>query len=1429
MKKVILSILVLILSIDTYATHAAGMDISYECINQGTNSDTYKVTVKFYRDCEGIANWGTLYLDYSSSCGSNSTSLTQVGNAVNINPNCLSYCNGGSGIGIEQYTYEAVINLSKCSNWVLSVCEAARNNSIGTISNPGQEDLCVEATLNNIVFCNNSPTFTQYPTPFICVGSYYCYNNGAVEIDGDSLVYSLVTPLVSNNGGTVNYIPPYSITNPVGGGSSFDPNTGNLCVTPPNLITGVLAIKVTEYRNGLIIGSIIRDIQINTFSCTATNPPQLSAIDTSTVVDISNSNTFTEEVNCPNGTQNINFDINAINNNPPAPMGYQFTINITSGTWPNEVSWDIYDPNGAGAGTIIASGGAPYTGTICLPATNLGNLQFRMYDSWGDGWNGATYTLSGNSTLTGTTTGTLNFGSLGVNNFNITGGSNCTIGGTSVFMSWNNGIPGATYTINNNNTANPVGTFNWTPTLADIAGSPYFFTVNVTNDACPVPGNFSFQYQIILNNSDISISPIITNPSCNGENNGEISSTITSSSTPLNYSWSNGSSNQNIDSLIAGNYTLTVTDSLGCSVDETYTLVDPPIYNPSTNHYNVSCFGFSNGSIEVLNEPISTTFLWSNNTTSNNISNLTAGFYSVDLTNIDGCIYTEFFNITQPTQIVVNPTYNDISCYGLNDGNIDLNISGGIPDYIVNIPPFTQVLLNGATNYSTQSTLVAGTYNYFVTDSNNCTVSDTITILEPSILSTAPNISDVLCKNEANGIIILNTFGGTAPYTESFTGYNPLQMEEGTYFYSVIDQNGCLFADTFIINEPDSLLTQVSSTDASCASYQDGTATLIINGGTLPYNTNWNGSNPSSLGSGLHLYTVTDNNGCISQGNITINEPPGMLLVIDTFSVSCFGGNDGSANLNISGGAGPPYNTFWGGLNINALPAGNHIVTVSDVNNCSLTDTAFITQPEEIQVTPIINDVSCFGDINGNVFLQLNGGTPPLIENWFGIDSSYLAPGNYYYEITDANLCVKNGSISIIEPNPLTVQTTTTDVDCFGNNSGIINLEISGGTPSYNSDFGVFDPLNLFSGTYPFTIVDANGCQLDSSATVNEANEIFVDFIATSPICRYEESILSININSALTNTFTLLLDDSVQSSFVLDTNGLLIPEGIPITLTPNFSGKVNLISLTDALGCTQIFNDSVHIEVKQLPVLAINEDDICFGEPSYNLVNATPNGGTYFINNEMTSFFDVENLDFGAYKIRYEYTDPATNCYNEITDTITISDSPQAEMLFSPQPTDLNNPEIFFRDNSDEEIVSSIWDLGDGTIVYDDLNFYHTYLDTGSYDIRYYVTNKDECTDSAFVTIKINPIYSVFIPDAFTPNNDGDNDVFMPSIIGSSSYNIKIFDRWGSVIYNEDNKMWNGKINENLVNNGTYPYSITVTDYNGRIFIYTGTVTIVK
>ena len=303
----------ILFSAEAFASHAAGMDISYECISQGSSSDTYKFTLKFYRDCAGVDAPGNganplMDLNFSSSCDTGSVTLNQVGTAVDINPICSSYCNGGNSFGIEQFTYEATINISKCSDWVFSVCENLRNSGINTIVNPGG-DLCIEATINNTTYCNNSPTFTQYPTPFICAGNLYCYNNGAIEIDGDSLVYSLITPLNSITGSTVNFIAPYSSTNPVGGGSSFDPITGNLCITPTSILSGVLAIKVKEYRNGVLIGSIIRDIQINVFNCGTIIPPTLSKIDSSTIVDINDINSYTFEL-CTDGLENINFDIN---------------------------------------------------------------------------------------------------------------------------------------------------------------------------------------------------------------------------------------------------------------------------------------------------------------------------------------------------------------------------------------------------------------------------------------------------------------------------------------------------------------------------------------------------------------------------------------------------------------------------------------------------------------------------------------------------------------------------------------------------------------------------------------------------------------------------------------------------------------------------------------------------------------------------------------------------------------------------------------------------------------------------------------------------------------------------------------------------------------------------------------------------------------
>ena len=142
---------------------------------------------------------------------------------------------------------------------------------------------------------------------------------------------------------------------------------------------------------------------------------------------------------------------------------------------------------------------------------------------------------------------------------------------------------------------------------------------------------------------------------------------------------------------------------------------------------------------------------------------------------------------------------------------------------------------------------------------------------------------------------------------------------------------------------------------------------------------------------------------------------------------------------------------------------------------------------------------------------------------------------------------------------------------------------------------------------------------------------------------------------------------------------------------------------------------------------------------------------------------------------------------------------------------------------------MTSSWDLGDGTIIYDDLSFWHTYIDTGEYIINYNIANQFGCADSLIQKLVINPIYKTFIPTVFTPNNDGDNDYFYPSIIGGSSYNMKIYDRWGELIYNEDNEKWDGTLNSNIIPNGLYSYSITVLDFKEKPFNYTGLVTLIK
>ncbi len=256
------------------ASHAQGADISYECL--GNNQ--YKIIYQFYRDCSGITASTSVTASITSTCGNstvvlNPDPLYPTTEVSQLCPSATSTCNGGTNPGVQVYTYTAIVTLPPNCTFTVSYGECCRNTS-NNLASSQSFDLYVETTINtNNTLCNNGPRFTTYPVPYYCIGSQYSYSHGTYDIDGDSLVYSLVAPLQSS-GTVIGYTAPYSPTNPMptASGFIFDSQTGQMTFTPTTAGNYVVTVKVDEYRNGVLIGTTMRDIQFVVLSCTNIPP-----------------------------------------------------------------------------------------------------------------------------------------------------------------------------------------------------------------------------------------------------------------------------------------------------------------------------------------------------------------------------------------------------------------------------------------------------------------------------------------------------------------------------------------------------------------------------------------------------------------------------------------------------------------------------------------------------------------------------------------------------------------------------------------------------------------------------------------------------------------------------------------------------------------------------------------------------------------------------------------------------------------------------------------------------------------------------------------------------------------------------------------------------------------------------------------------------
>ncbi len=474
-----------------------------------------------------------------------------------------------------------------------------------------------------------------------------------------------------------------------------------------------------------------------------------------------------------------------------------------------------------------------------------------------------------------------------------------------------------------------------------------------------------------------------------------------------------------------------------------------------------------------------------------------------------GATFTVTVKVNPP--INANAVVNDISCNGANDGNITIDIEGGNPPYTI--------LWSGPYGFTsdknTISGLRAGDYTLKVTDNGGLPFNIIYNIKEPAQLSIVhTSEKDISCHGAANGSIQVDMYGGNEPYTFSWTKDNAAfstsqyleNLSPGEYTVTINDKNNCgPLHQTFTITEPEALDIQlVDKTNNLCAGDKNGSIEVNVNGGVLKmingvkdYNYQWTGPNGftattkniSGLYSGTYMLSVSDASGCSTQFSTQITEPDSVKALITTTPITCYGADDASITLDVSGGV-APYTAEWDNFSTGFyqpnLSAKDYTITITDANRCVKTIKVTIPEAPIFRITPIVKQITCHGANDGSIKLNMEGGQGKVKLAWSdgstsGNERNNIGPGIYTVTITDDKPCSIVRTFIIQEPLELSVSAKVTDAhDCSVVNSGAIDLEISGGTEPYSINWSngatTEDITQLAPGNYFVQVTDARGC-----------------------------------------------------------------------------------------------------------------------------------------------------------------------------------------------------------------------------------------------------------------------------------------------------------------------------------------------------------------
>ena len=618
-----------------------------------------------------------------------------------------------------------------------------------------------------------------------------------------------------------------------------------------------------------------------------------------------------------------------------------------------------------------------------------------------------------------------------------------------------------------------------------------------------------------------------------------------------------------------------------------------------------------------------------------------------------------------------------------------------------------------------------------------------------------------------------------------------------------------------------------------------GTATVNVVGNgpfTYVWNTvpNQSSQTIANLCAGAYTCTVTDMNNQSASISVNILQPPSIALTIGQNSVTCNGFCNGSVTTTVSGGT-PNYTYLWSDgsalPNLSNVCAGNYTVTITDANGCSLKAFPSVSQPPAFTISEISNDLLCSGDQSGSIIVSANGGTPGYTYQWIPNVGNTptvnnLSAGNYTVIVHDLMGCSQNiTNIAISEPQILFGTIASANPSCFHGSDGAASLNgTHGGTQPYSYQW---NPImsntsvlaNIPSGNYFVTVTDVNGCVFSTSTLVSDPQRIVVSDVVVPISCPgNQDGSISVNITGG-SGTFQSAC--SVNGSAFIPLNSPLLNIDIP---------GIYIISETDGNNC-QVF-DTVSIQtLPALSAISIVTNVPCSKIKTGSII-ITPTSPfspfTYNWNGQTS--FNNSSLGLGVGNYNVTVTD-LKGCKWDSTFTIIDNNSFSINPL--PQTSTINaGQSINLSTNSSGSILSNvIWIPNSYLDCFDCIDPIAQPFQSITYEVI--GTDINGCQDTGFVHINVIPDYSIFIPNSFTPNGDGNNDFFQ--VYGKkflwNFFSVKIFDRWGEKVMdsNDYNFSWNGQYMDKPLNPAVFVYEIQIVFSDGSNKLYTGSITLIR